>query len=233
MTTLTDLTSKISNIIQDSSVTDITSRINGCISMIAGGVRLPNGQISPPLPELYSTDTVTTATDAAYVSLPATYQRNVFMIADDSGDRLYPPSGGDYYSFMLFLNRLSEKDLSETGSIYRVVIKGRNIYYQGIPTAEEDLTLHFYRKPVDITDGDEEPDGIPDHLQERLIKHYVCGNVFGEAIEDGMTSQKMGYEYHMSRFYEAMTDLVDFIGIDEEASYYGSDLGFVDRGVCD
>jgi len=234
MATLASLTTKIQSIIQDSSITDITDRINEAVSMIAGGVRLQNGQISPPLPGLYSTGTVATSTSAALKALPTTYQRNVFLVVDDSGDTIQPPSGGDYYSFALFLKAIQEKDLSESGSIYRVCVKGSNLYYQGIPTASENLTVHFYRKPVELADNTDEVDGIPDHLQIRLIKHYVCGDILGEMIEAGEDSRNMGHDYHMGKFYTAMIDLVDFIGIDAEPIYMaGGNDSFTDGAICD
>jgi hypothetical protein len=172
-------------------------------------------------------------TEEAYVSLPATYQRNAFMIADDGGSRISGPNGGDYYSFMLFLNQLQKKDLSESGTVYKVCVKGSNLYYQGIPSVAETLTIHFYRLPVDRSKITEIPDGIPLHLQSRLIVNYVTGQIMGSHIEDGENSKKMGNMYHMDEFYKAMIDLVDFIGIDSEVSYYANGSSFIDGGMCD
>jgi hypothetical protein len=76
------------------------------------------------------------------------------------------------------------------------------------------------------------PDGIPEHLQMRLIKHYCCKEIFGEAIEDGQDNTGIGTKYHSMKFIEAMTDLCDFVGIDAEPQYYGEG-GSEDRGVCD
>jgi hypothetical protein len=223
MTTLGELITEIQRIMQDNDAYPpdvLIPKINETVTMIAAGVRMPDGMTSPPLPELFDSDTVDTATDAAYVSLPTDYQRNLHMVADDSGDRLACPTGGDYYSFRLFLNRILEKDLTESGSIYLVCVKGLRLYYQGIPTASETLTLHFYRKPVDMAANDDTPDGIPDHLQMRLVKHGVCKELFGEAIEDGENSSGRGMQYHSGKFYEAMTELIDYVGIDEEPIYF-------------
>ena len=234
MSTLATLTTSIESIIQDDSITDITNRINDCISMIAAGVRMPDGQISPPLPDLYSMSTVDT-TENAYVSLPVTYQRNVFMVVDDNGDRIFAPNGGDYYSFMLFLKHVEKKDLSESSSVYRVCVKGSNLYYQGIPSVAETLAIHFYRLPVDMSEGTNTPDGIPSHLQNRLIVNYVAGDIMGGQIEDGENSLKMGATYHINEFYKAMTDFIDFVGIqDAEPSYYASGNDFFEDGaICD
>lgn len=231
---LTTLTDAIQEIIQDSAYTsaNIASRINDAVNAIAAGIRMPNGEISPPLPDLFTINTVTTSTTLPYVSLPVNYQRNVVHIYDSSGNVFAPPRGGNYYSFNLFLKGVSNFNLTEAGSIYRVCVKGSKLYYQGIPTAATTLGLHYYRKATTMVNGTDEPDGIPEHLQLRLIKHYVCKEIFGEAIEDGQDNTGIGVKYHTGKFYEAMTDLVDFIGIDAAPRFYGGG-DFEDAGACD
>ena len=233
MATLATLTAAISTIIQDSSITDITDRINDCVQMISAGVRLPDGRVSPPLPELFQTDTITTDVSLAYVSLPATYQRNVFFVADASGDKINPPKGGDLYSFMLFLKQIYKKDLTEAGSVYAVSIKGGKIFYQGIPAVAVDLTIHFYRKPVPLVDSTDVVDGLPEHLQRRLIVDYVCADIFGSMIEDGEASNKMANAYHLNEFYRGLNDLVSFIGEDdsEPISYKSGNETISDFGA--
>ena len=233
MATLATLTAAISTIIQDSSITDITDRINDCVQMISAGVRLPDGRVSPPLPELFQTDTITTDVSLAYVSLPATYQRNVFFVADASGDKINPPKGGDLYSFMLFLKQIYKKDLTEAGSVYAVSIKGNRLYYQGIPSTPKDLTLHFYRKPALLVDSTDVPEGIPSHLQRQLIVNFVCADIFGSMIEDGETSNKMASTYHLNEYYKSLISLVDFIGEDdsEPIFYKSGNEGITDFGA--
>lgn len=228
MATLASLTTTIEEIIRNDATTDLTARINNAVSAICGGILLPDGRFSPPLPDLYALTTVATTANA-YASLPTNYQRNLFYVADDNGNRILPPAGGDYYDFILFVNNVTEKDLTESGSVYRVAVKGSNLYYQGIPSASEDLTIMYYTKPTDMSSPADTPSGIPEHFQERLIKHYVCRDVLGDILE-GADSSK--YKYHTERFYAAMYELVDFIGIDGEPAYMaGGD--YVDLGICD
>lgn len=216
--------------IQTASGVTLETRINNAVTEIAGGIRLPNNQISSPLPDLYSTGTVATSTSAAFKALPATYQRNVVFIVDGNGDELKPPKGGDFYSFKLFLNAIQEKDLSQSGSIIHVAVKGLNFYYQGIPTSSENLTVHFYRLPVDMSENTDTPDGIPAQFQMRLIKHRVGGQLSREMV-DG--TEKMA-SYHETEFWRAMDDLQDFIGLPDSAPvYYGNGSDFVDLGICD
>ena len=219
-------------IIQDSSYySSATSRINDAVTAIAAGVRMPNGQISPPSPLLYDTDTVATATDAPYKALPSDYQRGLMMVVNENGHQIYPPQGGDYYSFALFLSRATKKDLSQAGSVSVVCVQGDRLYYQGIPSSPYDLTVMFYRAPVDLADDDDAIDAFPDHLATRLIQHYVAREIFGQ-VEDGQDNLAVGFKYHTGRFFEAMQDYIDWAGIDEIPQYYSAGLS-IDLGVCD
>lgn len=219
-TTLLSLVTSIDKIVRNNQIDspDITDRINEAIFAIAGGIVLPDNRISPPLPDLYTSASVATATDAAYVSLPSTYQRNVFNIIDANGRSVEPLQGGDYYSFDLFLNSIPYQDLSGTGIINFVAIKGSNLYYQGIPAESENMTVHFYRKPVDIDDNNAVPDGIPAQYSKPLIVHYVCREIFGDVLEGNIKGR---FNYHSERFYKTLTDMTDFIGnSDGEGIYF-------------
>jgi hypothetical protein len=235
LVTLSSLLVAIKEIIQDAAYTDIllTGRINDAVNTIAAGIRMPDGQISPALPDLYKYAVVNTSTSLPYVSLPPDYQRKVFNVCDDTLYKILAPRGGDYYSFNKFIQQISKMDFTETGSIYRVAIKGQKLYYQGIPSVTFPLGIHYYKKPVPMVGDADCPEGIPEHLQTRLIKHKVCAEIMGEAIEDGQDNKGIGTTYHTAKFMEAMTDLCDFIGIpDAQPEYYGSG-GFEDKGVCD
>ena len=126
--TLTQLRESIREVLQDSSYTDVTltSKINSAIQKIAAGVRLSNGQISPPLPDLYAYGTVTTSTSLPYVSLPATYQRNVFMVYDSSGNAINPPAGGGYSAFALFMQQVSDLGLRRPDLFIAWPLKGQS-----------------------------------------------------------------------------------------------------------
>ncbi len=233
MATLTELQTAILDIsknhyIQTGSDILLTSRINQAVENISSGIRMLDQMVSPPLPDLFATAAVATTVNP-YATLPENYQRNVFYIIDKNGDEIFAPRGGDYYSFTLFLNSLVEKDMTETGSIVNVCIKGRSVYYQGIPSVSENITVMYYRKPTAMSAGTDTPDGIPDQYQTRLIKHYVGRELANEMV-DGLPDKAA---YHAGEFYSAMQDLIDHIGIDAGPEYYSSTTGFVDRGVCD
>jgi hypothetical protein len=222
---LSTLITEIQGVVEDDAYLDtaIINKINQAVTSIAGGIYMPDKSISPPLPDLIDYTTVTTSLTLAYVSLPSDYQRKVFLINDNSGNKINPPSGGDYSAYNLFLKSLTDKRMAEVGSVYRVAVKGTRLYYQGIPAASETIGLHFYRKPNNMVALSDVPDGIPTHLQLRLIKHYVCADIFGEAIEDGQDSIGVGAKYHSAKFYEAMAELCQFIGEDAEPQFYGEE----------
>jgi hypothetical protein len=80
----------------------------------------------------------------------------------------------------------------------------------------------YYKIPTPMSATSDEPEGIPSHLQNRLIKHWVCKEIFGEGLEDGAEARGAGTRYHTDKFYEAMIDLIDFVGVDAEPEYYAS-----------
>uniref|UniRef100_A0A6M3JCR5 Uncharacterized protein n=1 Tax=viral metagenome TaxID=1070528 RepID=A0A6M3JCR5_9ZZZZ len=234
MSTLTEIVTAISDILQDAAYTDekVISRINKSLQKVSAGVRMPNGEISPCLPDLFAYGTVATSISLPYVSLPTNYQRNVFEIYDSSNNRFYPPQGGSFYSFARFMQQVADMGLEETGSIYKVAIKGSNIYYQGIPSVSTTLGLHYYRKPATLALDGDIPEGIPAHLAEQILQAHVLMNVMGEQLEAGVTEPAVGMRYWQGKFYEGMTDLIDFVGADATPQYYGSD-GAEDGGICD
>jgi hypothetical protein len=235
MVTLSSLVSSIEGVIQDPAYTGevLIDMINDVISEISAGIRMPNGEISPPLPDLQAYDTVTTSVTLPYVSLPSDYQRKVTHIVDDTKSRISSPNGGSYYAFSKFISQCSDMDLSEQGEIYVVAIKGNRIYYQGIPTAAKVIGIHYYRKASTLTLEGDTVEGIPEHLAKNLIKHGVIKDIYGDMIEAGVTEPARGMDYHTKKFYSLMENLCDFVGIDAEPIYYGSDTESYDGAICD
>lgn len=222
---LSTLLAEIQGVIQDDyyDETKMIDKINACVNSIAGGFLMPDRSISPPLPDLIAYNTVTTSLTLPYVSLPSDYQRNVFNVCDSQGLQIAPPEGGDYSAYNLFVKQSFDMRLTESGSVYRVAVKGARLYYQGIPAAAETIGIHYYRKPTNMVNDTDTPDGIPAHLQLRLIKHKVCADIFGEQIEDGQDNSGISVKYHAGKFAEAMLEMVNFIGVDEGPEIYGSD----------
>jgi len=176
--TAAKLATYIQRAAQDAAFTRaaILDLLNEGQEQIAAGIPLPPEKrvISSPLQGLKDTDTVDTGT-AAYVALPDDYQRGLFFVASSDQDKRIKV----YESYTEFLAQYP--NLDETGTyVDAVCVKGNSLYYQPIPSSAETLTLHFYRVPTDMAySGDNTtPDGIPDHLQKKLLVNYALTEIF-------------------------------------------------------
>lgn len=201
MATNGELVSLVERAIRDPdfSASDITGYLNRAVREISGGVLMPDGGRSLPLPGLMSSDSMTTTT-AAYTAMPTDYQRNLYFVTNETTDtrvRIYDSTQEflDYYP-----------TLSSTGSVIGVAIFGSNFYYQGIPSTAETLTRYYYRKPVDMSASDDEPDGIPDHLHESLLVHNAAEKIY-LLIEDGVDGKMVNADKHGRLWRAAMLDL--------------------------
>lgn len=224
MANLAEIRIAVKRVLVDSDYgeTEIDEAINDALQSIAGGVLMPDGDISPPLPGLYALEGLETSTTLPYIELPDNYQRKIFYVSDSVDMRIHPVAGGDLYSFGLFMNSSLKKDLSLAGSVMSVCVKGNLLYYQGIPAAPTNINVQYYRKPATLSTGTDIPEGLPTHLAKPILKHYVLKEIFGEGIEDGEDSRGTGAKYHEKKFFEFMTTLIRSIPEeDDEPIYYG------------
>lgn len=198
MATLSELKAFVQRILQDSSFDDdIVDYLNQAQMEIAGGMQSALGNwITPPLPELLTIDTITTDTTAAYVSMPDNFQRELQFVASSDGAEIDIEE-----NFIVFSETYPLLD--QSGSVTSVIEKGNSLYYQGIPTSETDLTIHYYRYPVDMALDSDEPDGIPKHLQKNLLVNHACWKIY-ELIEDGIEGPGSNTERYMNLFYQAL-----------------------------
>ena len=203
---LSKLITEVEEIIQDNSFlsTNITSRLNEAQLEVAGGVQSTLGSwITPPLPELLTIGTVDTATDAAYVSMPDNFQRQLQFASSSEGTEIDIAE-----SFISFVEVYPLLDKS--GPVTECCEVGGNFYYQGIPTSSAEITIHYYKAPTDMSDDDDEPDGIPSHLHRGLLINHVCWKIF-ELIEDGLEEAGSNTEKYMKLFFSAVRTLELFI----------------------
>jgi hypothetical protein len=196
MATLAQLKSKVIDVIKDPHFrsSSVTKYLNSAVTDIAGGLPSSFGHfLSPPLPNLFQIDTVSTDTSFPYVAMPTTFQRDLVFAANASGAEVDIAN-----SWIDFAG--TNPLLDQSGTIYEVIEIGGRLYYQGIPTSSEELTLHFYRLPVDMTSDSDEPDGIPDHFQERLLVSYTAYRTY-EIIGEVPKA-----EYYKELFQKAFAD---------------------------
>jgi len=198
MSTFDELIARVDALVQDPDVSDlIPSLINQGVYEIAGGMKsLLLDIIIPPLPDLFTIDSVTTDTSLAYVDMPSTYHRNLQFVVAASGSEIDIAN-----SFIEFSETYPA--LNKIGNISEVIEQGGKLYYQGIPSTEEEINLHFYRKPVIMVANDDEPDGIPVHLQMSLLSNFALWKAY-EFIEDGLEGEVPNTMKYKSYFIEAL-----------------------------
>lgn len=216
MATYEELEDYVKKIVQDSKYNSLISDLlNQGQAEIAGGMKSTLGDwLTPPLPGLFKIDTVDTATDAAYVSMPTGFQRNLQFAASSDGNEI--DIADDFISF-------SETYplLDKSGSVTECCEFGGNFYYQGIPTTSAEITVHYYEEPTDMAATDSEPDGIPKHLQKRLLGNYAVWKV-GEIInkeniihetnrEVILSASNQMMQIHKKLFFDALKTLELFI----------------------
>lgn len=205
MATFTELKNKVDVLVDNPAVTNLLGGfINQGVSEIAGGMPslldgidnpLPNS-LTPPLPELFTIGTVNTSTTVAYVAMPLNFQRDLQFVSSSTGSEI-----DIAHSFIEFAETYPL--LNKSGRISEVVEHGKNLYYQGIPTAAETLTIHYYRKPVDMALDTDVPDGIPDHLQISLLVNFAAWKAY-ERLEENLEGQTPNTDKYKRFFMEVM-----------------------------
>lgn len=206
--TFEELIAKVNVLVDDASLAaSLGGFINQGVFEIAGGMPslldgitnpLPNS-LTPPLPELFTIDTVSTSVTAAYVNMPANFHRDLQFVAASTGSEIDIAD-----SFIEFVETYPL--LNKSGRITEVIEHGRKFYYQGIPTSSEAVTLHYYRKPVNMVNDDDVPDGIPYHLQIPLLVNFAAWKAY-EHIEDGLEGETPNTMKYKNLFLEAMRTL--------------------------
>ena len=194
-----ELKAKVDDILEDSSINS-GSLINRGVTEIAGGMLSTLGDwITPPLPGLFTIGTITTSTTSAYVNMPDDFQRNLQLAVRATGQQIDISN-----SFIEFSETYPL--LNRSGIISEVIEHGNQFYYQGIPTASEIVTLHFYRMPLEMVHNKEYPDGIPEHLHESLLVNYAAWKG-SELIEDGIEGETPNTLKYMNYFMSALRTL--------------------------
>lgn len=172
MATFDEIKTYAKNVIQDNKYNHLLGDfINQAQAEIAGGMLSTLGHwLTPPLPDLLTIDTVNTSTSDAYVSMPTDFQRCLQFAAKSDGTEIDIAE-----SFLSLVETYPLLD--QSGSIVECCEFGGNFYYQGIPTASEAVTIHYYKNPTDMSADSDTPDGIPSHLHKALLGNYTIWKV--------------------------------------------------------
>jgi len=180
----------------------ILAFLNQGMVVIAGGGDRPH-HLPPvaPLPDLMTTGTVTATVDGSSVSLSSDFQRSVIAVVDASGRELTQID-----SYLDFIQRYPKL---ETGNIEAYCIRGRNLFYA--PSKAEDLTVHYYRRPVDMAVAGAEPDGLPEQFHISVLCAYACWRTYLK-IERGEEGRTPNIDLWNNEYMNGLTDLERYLG---------------------
>lgn len=208
------------------SDSDILDLMNRGLTAIAGGMMFQYSDgtqaLSPPLPDLMTSSTVTTSTTLAYVSMPADFQRNLFMLKSLTNGLRIMNLFSTFAEFLTYYPMIEYSPL--TCQVIGAARRGTQFWYQGIPTTAESLQLHYFRKPIITTEDtvESECDGLPAHLAEELLISYCAMKIWTE-IESGVGAQLVNTKEYKERLNKALMDLDAFIPVQREPVVFGPD----------
>lgn len=224
MATMSSIRTQISQIVRNRTWTDpkILALANRGVEAIAAGITAvyPDGSriLTPPLPDLATSGTVTTSTTNPYANLPTNYQRHLYTVVSytNSTPVQIIPTHDEFTTYY--------PNLDLTCQVIACSVRGSVLWYQGMPSSAETLTVYYYRKPTAITEGTitSAPDGLPPHLSEELVINYCCMKIWAE-IESGVGAQKVNTREYEARFNNALIDLISFVPVNAEPVIFGAD----------
>ena len=211
---------------------DILDIINrGLIEIAGGGDRQHGNAELAPLPDLFTSDTVTLTAGDTVVDLPDDFQRNVTRVV----------YAGETLSMYANMNKFLDAMESSSGDLCGCCVKGKRLWVGPAQSSDVILTVYYHSLPdelqiVDYDAGPPEveavdsiPSCLPDHLQFPLLYHYASKEIFSE-IEQGLDGAMPDTLKHDALYQKALTDLERFIGpADGEAinisdEYYTDDM---------
>jgi hypothetical protein len=182
-------------IIKDNAwdVDSIVSIYNQCIRKISGMVLLP-----------YLETMTTIATGATNVVPIPYFQKELRTCRSITHNRRIKIYGSATLLFRQF------SVIDQPGAVVGVAVTKQSLIYQRIPSDPETLHVHYWKTPPEYFESDE-PDCIPEHLQEDLLVNFAAWKVF-TALEDWTDGQKINALHHKKEFESAVDELVKFIG---------------------
>ena len=211
--TFQELINEVTNIVQDTAWSEaaIKSKLNQALIVVATGVMLPGKyQLSPPLPDLYTSTDIDTVAGVATCNLTSDFNRDVIQVVNSNGDKI-PIE----VSFRKFLSDYPEQ---QTGSVFKAAVIGNKLVYRDVPATAETLTVHYYKTPTALVNYSDAPSCLPALLHRPLLVGYVCKEIFSQ-IEDGIEGQKTNTGYWTQEFQQGLLDLDVLIPHDGDPMY--------------
>ncbi len=203
------LADHVADILQDTSYshTDIIRMMNNGLRYISGKVLLP---------DLETWADVTTDPNENHIPMPADYQKNLRYCHSTTHNREVRVLGSPLQAFRQF------SILDQTGRVIMVMVQGRNLYYQRVPSSAETLRVNYFKYPERLSTRWDKPTCLPAHLTYDLLVNYAAFKLY-ERIEDGVEGQKINTQYYKMLFDTAMGDLVEYLGPERKAPVWVKD----------
>lgn len=195
------LADQVADILQDSSYSH-----SDIIKMINQGVRYVSGRVL--LPTLETWADIETDPGVNHVPIPADYQKNLRYCHSITHNRQVRIMGSSLQGFRHF------SLLNQTGRVIQVMVQGRELYYQRVPSSAETLRINYFRYPERLFSRWDKPTCLPVHLTEDICVNYAAWKFF-QKIEDGVEGQKVNTAYYKGLYDQAFAELVSFLGPEE------------------
>lgn len=195
------LSDEVLDKVQDGSFShdDVLRYFNNCIVELAGEFLLE---------DLERWEDLHTTAGVNHTKLPASFMRNLRFVHSVTHNRKIRIQGSVIQMFRWYENQ------DRAGPIRMCAVKGRELYYQLVPSTSEQLRLNFYAFPDRLRTRDDKPTCLPEHLVEPLLVSYACWKIFGK-IEDALEGSKPNADRFKTEYLEAKAQLVAFLGPEE------------------
>jgi len=184
----------------------IQDMINRGVEFIAGGGTRGYGVPPlPPLPLLETVFQVNTIPGQNSLVMPLTYQRNGGVQAWGGSGKMLTR-----YDDLLKFRKDNSQNFSKTGNVVSYCLSGKTLYYSRQASESEVINISGYRYPVKMVKDDDNPDGIPEHLQYALLTNYPAIHFWNDIDQDaGSSLHNIGK--HRQFFNESLTNLDIFL----------------------
>ncbi len=208
-----DLAQTVLRKVQDASYvySDVLALFNQCLLALSGRFLLPNLEVMRD---------IHTDPGVPHIPVPADYQKNLRYAHSTSHNRKVK-----IYGSLILMYRWYAV-LDQTGVVNGLAVKGRDLYYQRVPSSAETIKINYWAYPERMETRYAKPVCLPPHLIEPLLVNYACKELYSE-IEDGIDAQKVNTTYYTNEYNRAFGDLLIFIGPEDRLPQdFGQDLNW-------
>ena len=186
-------------------VTDVSFTADDALILLnRGQVAIASRLLLPGLSN--GIDTVDTVPGQYAVAVPDDYMKVLYHAQTDNGNPTV------YQNIALFMTDFPVIDDSP-GTLAGVVVAGRQLVYQSVPTLAKTITLRYYRKPTPMTTrSDSYPDGyefgsdVGENYEKALV-HYAAKEIYAK-IEQG-DGNKEDTAYHTAEYNRHLATMKD------------------------